>query len=77
MFEVVLVLFGFGCGYGVREWISRRRRATAREEFLARLERKQLQPGSVSMIETISPDLSLTNDIPDQDRRRPPLAPSR
>jgi hypothetical protein len=28
------------------------------------------QQGSVSMIETISPDLSLTNDIPDRDRHR-------
>jgi hypothetical protein len=70
MFQVVLVLIGFACGYGVREWISRSYRAAAREEFLARLEREQLQPGSVSMIETISPDPSLASDNPDRDRRR-------
>jgi hypothetical protein len=32
---LVLLLFfvGFGCGYGVREWIARRRRAVARMKF--------------------------------------------
>jgi hypothetical protein len=31
----VLLLFslGFACGYGIREWISRRRRAAEREKF--------------------------------------------
>jgi hypothetical protein len=26
IFQLVVLLFGFACGYGVREWISRRRR---------------------------------------------------
>jgi hypothetical protein len=26
VFQLVVLLFGFACGYGVREWISRRRR---------------------------------------------------
>jgi hypothetical protein len=28
-----LILFSFGCGYGVREWVSRRRRAAEREKY--------------------------------------------
>jgi hypothetical protein len=71
MFQVVLgVLIGFACGYGVREWVSRRRRAAAREKFHARLEEERREKVAVSMIETISPDLALKNDIPDGDRRR-------
>ena len=68
--DILLPLIGFACGYGVREWISRRRRAAAREKFYAGLENEQLQQGAVSMIETISPDLALKNDIPDRDRHR-------
>jgi hypothetical protein len=28
-----LLLIGFACGYGIREWIARRRRVAAREKF--------------------------------------------
>jgi hypothetical protein len=28
-----LLLVGFACGYGIREWIARRRRIAAREKF--------------------------------------------
>ena len=30
---VALLLTGFACGYGIREWIARRRRIAARERF--------------------------------------------
>ena len=44
---------GFACGYVVRELISRRRRATAREEFFKRREQKRYdesnsEPGSAA-----------------------------
>jgi hypothetical protein len=39
MFEIIAVLIAFGCGYGVRELISRRRRAAVRERFLLRSEK--------------------------------------
>jgi type II secretory pathway pseudopilin PulG len=44
MFELILVLLviSFACGYGLRAWISRRRRAAAREKFHAQLREKQL-----------------------------------
>jgi hypothetical protein len=46
MLKLILVLaLGFGGGYGTREWISRRRRAIAREEFFQRkAERQQIDP---------------------------------
>ena len=28
-----LVIISFACGYGIREWTARRRRAAAREKF--------------------------------------------
>jgi hypothetical protein len=31
--QLFLVLIGFASGYGVREWIARRRRAAAREQY--------------------------------------------
>jgi hypothetical protein len=31
--QLVLVVFGFASGYGVREWSARRRRAAAREKY--------------------------------------------
>jgi hypothetical protein len=34
---LVVLLFGFACGYGVREWISRRRRRRYRQCRNARL----------------------------------------
>ena len=35
--ELLLVIgTSFACGYAVREWISRRRRAAEREKFLQR-----------------------------------------
>jgi hypothetical protein len=37
------LVVGFACGYGVRELISRRRRAAAREKFLRRQEQKREQ----------------------------------
>jgi hypothetical protein len=33
MLALLLMVIGFACGYGVRELISRRRRASIREEF--------------------------------------------
>jgi hypothetical protein len=30
------LVIGFACGYGVREWISRRRRAAARKKYYER-----------------------------------------
>jgi hypothetical protein len=32
-FFVLVILFSVACGYGVRELVSRRRRAAAREEY--------------------------------------------
>jgi hypothetical protein len=29
----LMLIISFGCGYGVREWISRRRRAAEREKY--------------------------------------------
>jgi hypothetical protein len=63
------LLVGFASEYGVREWISRRRRAAAREEFHAHLEREQLQQRLVT-IDTLSPGPSLPKDTPERDRRR-------
>jgi len=37
-FAFLLLFFGFACGYGIRELISRRRHAAARREYLQRLE---------------------------------------
>jgi hypothetical protein len=33
LLALLLMLISFGCGYGVREWISRRRRAAERELY--------------------------------------------
>jgi hypothetical protein len=42
MFELLVgVLVGFGCGYGVREIISRRRYAAARDLALSRARSRQ------------------------------------
>jgi hypothetical protein len=39
LFSLVIALCtGFACGYGIRELISRRRRAAAREKFFRRQE---------------------------------------
>jgi hypothetical protein len=39
MFALAISLgIGFAGGYGVREWISRRRHAAAREEYFRKLE---------------------------------------
>ena len=40
---IIALGIGFACGYGVRELISRRRRAAAREKFLRRQEVKREQ----------------------------------
>jgi hypothetical protein len=44
MFPLILLVIpfaiGFGCGYGVRELISRRRRAAEREKFFTRKQKK-------------------------------------
>jgi hypothetical protein len=37
------LVVGFACGFGVRELISRRRRAAAREKFLRKQEQKREQ----------------------------------
>jgi hypothetical protein len=46
MLGIVLILFAlfiaFACGYGVRELISRQRRAAAREEFLRKLKMERI-----------------------------------
>lgn len=46
MLGVVLILLAlfiaFACGYGVRELISRHRRAAARKEFLRRLKMERV-----------------------------------
>jgi hypothetical protein len=44
VFELLFVLLiGFTCGYGLREYISRRRRAAAREQFEKRALSRQEQ----------------------------------
>jgi hypothetical protein len=40
---IIALGIGFACGYGVRELISRRRRAAAREKFLRKQEVKREQ----------------------------------
>jgi hypothetical protein len=40
---ILAVCIGFGGGYAVREWISRQRRAVAREEYLRRQAQRQAQ----------------------------------
>jgi hypothetical protein len=41
MLALVLgLMVGFAGGYGTREWISRRRRAVAREEYFIRQQQK-------------------------------------
>jgi hypothetical protein len=53
MFELILVLLplviSFACGYGLRAWISRRRRAAAREKFRSQLREKQLDDQATSL----------------------------
>jgi hypothetical protein len=42
MFEMLLVmLIGFGCGYGLRELIGRRRRAARREKYYQKYPEKR------------------------------------
>ena len=45
MLEFIFILLpyaiAFAAGYGIREWISRRRRAAAREEWLRKQDEKQ------------------------------------
>ena len=43
MFEGFVLLVGFACGYGLRDYISRRRRAAAREQFEKRALSRQEQ----------------------------------
>ena len=33
---LLVIIISFGCGYGVREWLSRRRRAAEREKYYER-----------------------------------------
>jgi hypothetical protein len=50
MLSIILgLIVGFVSGYGVREWISRRRRAAAREEWLRR-KREKLEKESLQMV---------------------------
>jgi hypothetical protein len=39
--EILALILGFALGYASREWISRRHRAAAREEYLRRQEEKR------------------------------------
>jgi hypothetical protein len=34
--DILPLALSFACGYGVREWISRRRRAAARKKYYER-----------------------------------------
>jgi hypothetical protein len=43
METVFLLAFGFGCGYGIRELISRHRRADLRKRYYEKLARKKDQ----------------------------------
>jgi hypothetical protein len=53
MFELILVLLplviSFACGYGLRAWMSHRRRAAAREEFHAHLREKPLDDQATAL----------------------------
>jgi hypothetical protein len=53
MFELILVLLplviSFACGYGLRAWMSHRRRAAAREKFHAQLREKRLDDQAPSL----------------------------
>jgi hypothetical protein len=53
MFELILVLLplviSFACGYGLRAWMSHRRRAAAREEFHAQLRKMRLDDQATSL----------------------------
>ncbi|HZE54730.1 MAG TPA: hypothetical protein VE111_15885 [Bradyrhizobium sp.] len=53
MFELILVLLplviSFACGYGLRAWMSRRRRAAAREKFHAQLREKRLDVQAMNL----------------------------
>jgi hypothetical protein len=44
LFLMVLLGIGFAAGYGTREWMSRRRRAIAREEYLRK---REARPGDI------------------------------
>jgi len=47
------LLIAFACGYGVREWISRRRRAAAREERELISQRRNADARDVAEIHTV------------------------
>jgi hypothetical protein len=53
MFELILVLLplviSFACGYGLRAWMSHRRRDAAREKFHAQLREKPLDDQATSL----------------------------
>jgi hypothetical protein len=53
MFELILVLLplviSFACGYGLRAWISRRRRVAARKKFHAQLRENRLDDQATSL----------------------------
>jgi len=60
MFSLILAMgIGFAGGYGVRELISRQRRAAAREEWLRRqlekLEKESLHMASDPIIRSAAP----------------------
>jgi hypothetical protein len=43
------LVISFACGYGLRAWMSHRRRAAAREEFHAHLRKKPLDDQATSL----------------------------
>jgi hypothetical protein len=64
MFELLVgVLVGFACGYGVREYISRCRRAAARSRMLLKTEpfrRRQQQIDNLKLMVKLGLPLSET-----------------
>jgi len=40
---LMIIVFSFACGYGLREWISRRRRAAAKEKYYQKYPEKRLE----------------------------------
>jgi hypothetical protein len=56
LFLMVLLGIGFAAGYGTREWLSRRRRAVARAEYLRK---REARPGDIDRGEN---DLDVLED---------------
>ena len=50
IFTLIVLSVGFGAGYVVREWISRKRRAAAREAWLRSREQKRYDDGAAGKL---------------------------